>query len=288
MGIGAAIIGGSIVSGVLGSRAAGQQAAAQQAGVDTATAETRRQFDITTGQLTAAEEANRLAIERGRVGSTAALREGLGIQRRELQPFSRAGVSALEQQQLLLGQTGTAEEQGQALSRVETAGGKFAREQEEKRALRTAGATGNLGGGGVKAELERLRAGFNAQNFNTRFAQLGDLRTGGQAAATNIGQGALTTGANLGQTQFTAGQLTGSGAINTAARQGQFGQASAANIGNLAIQGGQARASGIAGQNQALQSGLGGVFTGAAASGLFSPQPPPPAITNPFANFPPR
>lgn len=284
IGTAAAIIGGSVLSGVIGATSANKQAKAQQKGIDTATEEQKRQFDITTGQLTEAQAENVAAITAGATQSAAAQQEGFGRQQRQLGPFAGAGREALQEQQFLLGQ-GTQEQQDQALSQIETSGSKFVREQAEKRALRTAAATGSFGGGGVKAELERLRAGFDAQNFNTRFAQLGDLRTGGQQAATNIGQGALSTGTNVGQTKFNAAQLIGSGAINTAARQGQFGQNFATNVSNLAVQGGNARASGIAGQTQALQSGLGGVFSGAAQGGLFSPTPPP--SINQFANFPP-
>ena len=288
MGVGAAIIGGSIVSGLLGSRSARQQSQAQQQGIDTATAEQRRQFDITTGQLTSAEEENRRQLELGRTRSIRALEGGARLQRQQLDPFAQAGVSALDRQQALLG-LGTAEEQEAAFqSLTESPGQRFIRERAQKSLLRNASAIGGIGGGNVRSALVEQGAGFAAQVESNQFNRLGDLRVSGQNAATNIGQGALTTGANIANTQFNAAQLTGSGAINTAARQGQFGQNFASNIGNLAVQGGQARASGIAGQNQAFQSGLGGVFTGAAQGGFFGSPPPTTGQFNQFANFPPQ
>jgi hypothetical protein len=281
----AAIIGGSVVSGVLGARSQRKASQAQQAGVDTATGEQRRQFDVTTEQLRQADLFNRQQINKGRLGSIRALAAGGRRQREQLEPFAQAGVGALQQQQALLG-LGTPEQQAAArASLTESAGQKFIRERAERSLLRNQAAIGGIGGGNVRSALVQQGAGFAAQIEADQFRRLSQLATGGQAAATNIGQGALTTGANVGQTQFQAGQLTGAGAINTAARQGQFGQTAASNIGNLAVAGGQARATGITGQNTALQQGIGGVFTGAAQGGFFTP--PPNQFTLPAANVDP-
>lgn len=239
-------------SGKEAKRAAAAGAAEQDAAIQTAIGEQRRQFDITTGQLTEAEETNRAAIEAGRTGSVAAQQEGFGRQRRELAPFATAGRDALQQQQALLG-LGSPEQQQQAFAAFnESPGQKFIRDRAQRNLVRNASAIGGLGGGNVRSALVQQGAGFAAQDFGNQFNRLSDLRVGGQSAATNIGQGALSTGTNVGQTQFNAGQLTGAGAINTAARQGQFGQNFASNVGNLAVQGGQARASGIFGQQQAM------------------------------------
>lgn len=270
-------LGGSVLSGVIGSKSASKAAKAQQAGIDTATGEQRRQFDITSEDLAAAEEQNRADVIAGRTGSIASQREGFVKQQRQLDPFARAGRDALQQQQALLGQ-GSPEEQQAAFDQfAESPGQKFIRERAQKSLLRNAAAIGGLGGGNVRSALVEQGAGFAAQDFSNQFNRLGDIRTAGQNAATNIGQGALSTGTNVGATRFNAGQLLGSGAINTAARQGQFGQNFASNVGNLAVAGGQARASGIQNRSNILQNVIG--QAAGAAGQFFGGGTPPPSST---------
>lgn len=201
--------------------AARLQAGAAGAGIE----EQRRQFDITTGQLTAAEQANRAALD----------------------PFAQAGLSALQQQQALLG-LGTPEQQQAAFASLsESPGQRFVRERAEKATLRNAAATGQLGGGGVKAELARLGAGFASQLENQQFNRLAQLSGQGLSAASGIG----------------------SGAIGTAARQGQFGSQLAGNVSNLLGQQSQARASGILGAQQAQTDQFGNLIS-LGTSSLFS------------------
>ena len=111
----------------------------------------------------------------------------------------------------------------------ESAGQKFLRARGQKSLLTAAAATGGLGGGRVKSELQRQGIGFAQQDLQNSFGRLGQIAGQGQSAA-------VTTG--------------------------QFGQNAATNIGNLAIQKGQARISGIMGRNQAIQSGISGIFGG--------------------------
>ena len=111
--------------------------------------------------------------------------------------------------------------------------------------------------GNVRSALVEQGAGFAAQLEGTQFDRLANLAGRGQEAAGQFGQSA-----------FNQQQLIGAGAINTAARQGQFGQTQAANIGNLLQTGGQARASGILGAQQGRQQGVGNLLQ--AGSFLFS------------------
>ena len=257
MGIAGAVVGGAVISGVVGSKNARKATKAQQKGVDTATNESKRQFDITTDRLDAAEDVNRRAVNKTADRAIDRLGQGEQAQRDQLSPFSTAGVSALEQQQALLGM-GSQEQQNAAFGAfTESPGQKFMRDRAQKNLLRNSSAIGGLGGGNVRSDLVEQGAGFAAQDFNNQFARLGDLRTSGQNAATNIGQGALTTAGNIAQTDVNRGANIGSAALNSAARQGQFGQANAANIGNLAIQGGNNQAQGIQNQNSIIQSGIG-------------------------------
>ena len=270
-----AVAGATLVSGKLASDASKDATRASTAGIDTATEEQRRQFDITTEQLSEAEAFNRQQLQAGKNRAVGSLRKGEQAQFAQLDPFAQAGVGALEQQQALLG-LGTPEQQQQAFDQfAESPGQRFIRERAQKTLLRNSAAIGGLGGGNVRSALVEQGAGFAAQDFNNQFSRLSDLRTAGQNAATNIGQGALTTGGNIASTQFNAAQLAGAGAINTAARQGQFGQNLATNVGNLAVQGGQARATGIQSQSN-IQQGVIGQLGNAAGQFFAGVAPPPP------------
>ena len=272
-----AVAGATLISGKLASDSAKDSAQATTAGIDTATEEQRRQFDITTGQLSDAEAFNRQQLQQGRNLAVGSLRGGESRQFAQLDPFAQAGVGALEQQQALLG-LGTPEEQQAAFDQfAENPGQRFIRERAQMSLLRNSAAIGGLGGGNVRSALVEQGAGFAAQDFNNQFARLSDLRTAGQNAATNIGQGALTTGGNVASTQFNAAQLAGAGAINAAARQGQFGQSFASNVGNLAVQGGQARATGIQNQSGIQQSVIDQLGN---AAGQFFGTPPPSSTSN--------
>lgn len=265
-GVATAVVAGAVISGAVASKSASKAAKAQREGTATATGEQRRQFDITTKRLEEAEAFNRASLTQGASRARSDLNIGRQRQFRQLDPFAQAGRSALEQQQALLGLGGQEAQDAAFNAFAESPGQRFIRERAQKSLLRNASAIGGIGGGNVRSALVEQGAGFAAQDFGNQFNRLGDLRTAGQTAATNIGQGALTTAGNLASTSFNAAQLRGAGAINTAARQGQFGQNFATNVGNLAVQGAQARASGIQNQSAILQNTIGQV---AGAAGQF-------------------
>ena len=181
------------------NKAAGIQAQGAQAGI----AEQRRQFDITQEQLS---------------------------------PFREAGVSALEQQQALLGLSGQEAQQTAFSGLQESPGQQFLRKRAQRNLVRNQSAIGGLGGGNVRSALVEQGAGFAAQDLQNQFGRLGQLAGQGQQAGTNIGQ---------------------------------FGAQAAGNIANLQQAGSQARASGILGGQQARSQAtgqvlqLGGQFLGA-------------------------
>jgi len=198
--------------------------------------------------VTGVEGAQKAARKAGDLQAQAAF-AGIDEQRRQfdvtqqnLQPFQEAGVSALAQQQALLGLSG-AEAQQQAFNQfTESPGQRFLRERQEKALLRNASAIGGLGGGNVRTALQEQAAGIAQQDFQNQFGRLGQLAGQGQSAVTNIGQfGAQTAGniANLGQT---AAEARASGLLGAAQANTQF-------------------------TNQLLQ--LGGQAAGAAMSGGF-------------------
>jgi len=119
-------------------------------------------------------------------------------------------------------------------------GQQFLRDRAQRNLLRSSAAIGGLGGGNVRSALVQQGVGFAQQDLQNRFGRLGKLAGQGQAAATNIGQ---------------------------------FGAQAAQNIGQSLQAQGQARASGILGQNQAFQGALSGAFTGLGQSGFFNQTP---------------
>lgn len=173
--------------------AAGAQTEASQAAIE----EQRRQFDISQEQAT---------------------------------PFREAGVSALGQQQALLGLSGQQAQQQAFQQFQESPGQAFLRERGEQALLRSSAAIGGLGGGRVRSELQQQGIGFAQQDLQNQLARLGTIAGQGQAVTQNVAQ---------------------------------LGAGTAANVGNLLQAGGQAQAGGILGAQQA-RAGL----TGMIGSGL--------------------
>ena len=295
-GVATAIVGGAVIGGVASGRAADKAASAQTRGAEAAIAEQRRQFNITQQNLQPFTQTGRDAINQQRIllglgalpetlqpagadiGQFGGFDSSLQQQRAQQQDLqglserlSGGGVvsgalgrltgqlgqnlqpgidilqgeqdteqSAIDQRNAALG---TPEEQQAAAFAAfgESPGQKFLRDRAQKNLLRNTAAIGGLGGGNVRSALVEQGVGFAQQDFQNQFARLGQLAGQGQAATTNVGQ---------------------------------FGQATAGNISNLLQAQGQARASGIAGQNAAFQQGLGGVLGGLAQGGAFSPPPP--------------
>jgi len=158
------------------------------------------------------------------------------ITQANLQPFQEAGQAAIGSQQDLLGLNGP-EAQAAAFAALEQSPGQqFLRDRAQKNLLRNTSAIGGLGGGNVRSALVQQGVGFAQQDLQNQFGRLGQVAGQGQSAATSIGQ---------------------------------FGQQTAGNIGNALIAGGNARATGILNQNQALQQGISGVATGLGQSNLF-------------------
>lgn len=199
-----AVAGATVVSGAMSSKAAASAGDVQASAALAGTEEQRRQFDITQEQF---------------------------------EPFREAGVTALGQQQALLG-LGTPEEQQAAFGAfADTPGQQFLRNQQERALLRNASSIGGLGGGNVRTALQEQAFGRAQTDFGNQFNRLAGISGTGQTATQQLGQ---------------------------------LGQQTAANIANLQGQAGAARASGILGAQQA-QSGTIQNLTGLAGqAGLFS------------------
>lgn len=194
------------------------------------------------GAQDAAKKAAKLQSNAAKAG-IAEQRRQFDITQQNLQPFQEAGVSALGQQQALLGLSGEDAQQAAFNQFKESPGQRFLRQRQEKALLANASAIGGLGGGNVRTALQEQAAGIAQQDFQNQFSRLGQLAGQGQAAVTNIGQ---------------------------------FGAQTAGNIANLGQAGAEARASGLLGAAQAETQftnqllSIGGMAAGAAMSDIRS------------------
>lgn len=187
----------------------------------------------------AASKASKAQVK-GQEASIAEQRRQFDITQGNLQPFQAAGESALAEQQALLGLSGEAAGQAATANLGNLPGQQFLRDRAQRNLLRSSAAIGGLGGGTVRSALVQQGVGFAQQDLQNRFGRLGQVAGQGQSAATNIGQ---------------------------------FGAQTSQNIGQSLQNQGSSRASGILGQNQAFQSGLGSAFTAAGQFGLFNQTP---------------
>ena len=232
--------------------------------------EQRRQFDETQKRLTE-EDARRLK----RQNKYDTLFDERLARQDELETrfiqsaTSRAAVgdAALNQQKALLGLSG-ADAQAQATAQFqESPGQKFLRERQERALMRNASAMGGLGGGNVRTALQEQAAGIANQQFGQYQDQLNNLSLMGAQAGGTVAP-------------FLTERDPRITAQSNAVPLASLASGKSNAVSNLYNQGGQARASGILGQqqanaarstrnNQMLMGVLGG---GLAGSGIFGPQ----------------
>jgi len=142
----------------------------------------------------------------------------------QFRPFREAGVSALGQQQALLGLSGAPAQQEALQAFQESPGQAFLRQRGEQALLRQSAAIGGLGGGQVRSALQQQGIGFAQQDLQNQLARLGAMAGQGQAVTGTVGQlgaQAATRGGLLGMqgAQAQAGGILGSRAIQQAAEQ---------------------------------------------------------------------
>jgi hypothetical protein len=180
---------GQIIGGLTGGAGAAESAAqAQLQGTEAATAEQRRQFDIT---------------------------------QQNLAPFREAGIAALGQQQALLGLQG--QEAFEGATRL-SPGQQFLEDRARRNLLRGASAIGGLGGGNIRSALVEQGAGFGAAQLQNQFGQLGQLAGQGQAATTNLGQFGAQTSGNISNLLQAGGQARASGILGAQQASAGLGQ----------------------------------------------------------------
>lgn len=130
------------------------------------------------------------------------------------QPYSEAGRAAIQQEAALSGAMGAEAQQEAINAFIESPGQKYLREQQEKALLRSAAATGGLGGGRVLSALQEQAMGRAATQQQQQLENLRSI----------AGRGQQVAGAE-------AGLYTGAGS-----QIANIQQQAAANLSNLAQQ----------------------------------------------------
>lgn len=228
--VGAAIVGSTVVGGALSSRA--QRKAAKNA---------------TQAQLQAQDQASQVQ------------KEMFEETKRILSPYVDAGIPALQQM------AGYAEIGPYALERQAAISGLMGPEaqaamiaeiesdplyqatvrQGEEAILQQASATGGLRGGNIQGALAQFRPQMLRQEIENMYGRMGGLA--------GFGYGVSSELAGIGQA--------------SAAGQAAAGRETGANLGNLLVQGGQARAQGALAKGAATAGMYGGIVEGVTAAG---------------------
>lgn len=192
-----------------------------------------------TGASSAADAASSAASTQA-----AAAQAGIDEQRRQfdqitqlMAPFVAGGTDAFRRQQALLGLSGAAAQQDVLSSIQSSPTYETLLREGEQALLQNASATGGLRGGNLQSALMEYRPKLLSQLIESEYAKLGGLAGAGQAAA---------------------------------AGQGQFGAATAGNIGNLLQQQGAATAGGQIAQGGLARQGFTDLLNiGSAIGGFF-------------------
>jgi hypothetical protein len=149
-------------------------------------------------------------------------RRQLDEMRKLLQPYTEAGIPALEQQQTLLGLKGPEAEQA-AIARL-TGGETFKAlaAQGENALLQQASATGGLRGGNLQAALGQFRPQLLSNLIEQQYGRLGGMTNLGQASAAGVGAAGMETGTNIANLLGQQGAAEAGGILGEAKAYGQL------------------------------------------------------------------
>jgi hypothetical protein len=172
-------------------------------------------------QADAASEA--AGIQAGAAGA------GIEEQRRQfdalralLQPYTEAGLPALQQQQALLGLQGPEAEQA-AIERIR--GGETFQalaQQGEEALLQRASATGGLRGGNIQGALAQFRPELLSSLIEQQYGRLGGMTSLGQQSAAGVGTAGMQTGTNVANLLAQQGAARAGGELGQARAYGQL------------------------------------------------------------------
>lgn len=117
--------------------------------------------------------------------------------RRLLQPYTEAGLPALQQQQALLGLAGP-EAQRAAIAGIESSPAlQAAIQQGENSMLQNASATGGLRGGNLQGAMAQFRPQLLAQAIEDQYSRLGGMTALGQQSAAGVGSAGMQSGRTI-------------------------------------------------------------------------------------------
>ena len=150
--------------------------------------------------------------------------------RKLLEPYTGAGVPALQAQMAALGLRGP-EEQAQFVQQQEQSPifQALARQGEES-ILQRASATGGLRGGNVQGALAQFRPSLLNQFLEQQYGRLGGMTQLGQQSAAGVGASGMESASNIGKLLTSAGQAQAGAALGSAQAWG----GALGNIGQLA------------------------------------------------------
>jgi len=186
----ALVVGGSqLIGSSMQASAAGDAAAIQSGAAEAGIAEQRRQFD--------------------------AMRE-------LLQPYTEAGLPALEAQQAFLGLQGPEAERA-AIERIR--GGETFQalaSQGEEALLQRASATGGLRGGNIQGALAQFRPALLSSLIEQQYGRLGGMTQLGQRSAAGVGAAGMESGTNVANLLAQQGAARAGGELGEAKAYGQL------------------------------------------------------------------
>lgn len=196
------------------------------------------------------------SIERARQGAIA-----------DYTPYTEAGSAAMQREAALSGALGPQAQQEAINAFIESPGQKYLREQQEKALLRSASATGGLGGGRIRSALMEQAMNIAATQQQQQLENLRSIAGRGQQAAGDVAGIRVGTGTTEAGIQTQAGQqlaqlasafgLNVSQLINmTSQEKAALAERTGINLSQLEQAIGQARVSGV----QGLGSGLANVI----------------------------
>ena len=172
----------------------------------------------------------------------------------ELDPFKQTGLSANQSLAAFQGLLGP-EAQAEAYRNFqESPGQAYLVEQANRNILGNATATGGVGGGNVRRELQRQAIGLAAQDFGNQMNRLETTRGGGQAAAAGTAQLMSTGGLGEAEALTRAGMSLAELASGAGSQKAQARLSTSQLLGDQAFQTGMQQA-GFNQQNKTLGVG---------------------------------
>lgn len=149
-------------------------------------------------------ETSRKAASQASSAQQQSAQQGVEEQRRQfdmmrqlLEPYTQAGLPALQQQQALLGLSGP-EAQRAAMAGIESSPAFTAAiQQGENAMLQNASATGGLRGGNLQGAMAQFRPQMLAQAIQDQYSMLGGMTTLGQQSAAGVGSAGMQTGQGI-------------------------------------------------------------------------------------------